>query len=178
MADDRVSGTRVISASAEAIFGVLADPTSHAAIDGTGWVCNALDSEPLTAAGQIFRMSMYNPNHPDGNYQMANQVEVFEPPNAISWEPGNRPATVPLASQAGSGATTSSPLVPRTPQLHQPVEQVGLVGHVAVEGHGSDPQALGDRGHRERLDALFVGHGKHLHQYLAPVDTRWPGHPS
>ena len=31
---------------------------------------------------------MYHPNHPDGNYQMANQVQVFDPPNAISWKPG------------------------------------------------------------------------------------------
>jgi hypothetical protein len=97
VADDRVSATRVITASAQAIFAILGDPTSHAATDGTGWVCNALDSKPLTAAGQIFWMSMYHPNHPDGNYQMANRVEVFDPPNAISWEPGN---------QAGDGTVS------------------------------------------------------------------------
>ena len=34
--DDRVSATRVIEAPAEAIFAVLADPSSHTAIDGTG----------------------------------------------------------------------------------------------------------------------------------------------
>jgi hypothetical protein len=39
-------------------------------------------------AGQIFRMSMYHPNHPDGGYRMANRVQVFDPPRAISWEPG------------------------------------------------------------------------------------------
>jgi hypothetical protein len=31
---------------------------------------------------------MYHANHPDGNYQMANRVQVFDPPHAISWEPG------------------------------------------------------------------------------------------
>jgi hypothetical protein len=31
---------------------------------------------------------MYHPNHPDGTYQMANRVQVFDPPHAISWEPG------------------------------------------------------------------------------------------
>jgi hypothetical protein len=46
------------------------------------------DSQPLTAAGQVFRMGMYHPNHPDGNYQMANRVEAFDPPHAISWQPG------------------------------------------------------------------------------------------
>ena len=68
MADDRVSATMVINAPAEGIFAVLADPAKHAAIDGTGWVRETLDSEPLTGPGQIFRMSMYHPNHPDGNY--------------------------------------------------------------------------------------------------------------
>jgi hypothetical protein len=88
MADDSVSETAVINAPAEAIFAVLADPAKHAAIDGTGWVRETLDSKPLTAAGQTFRMSMYHPNHPDRNYQMTNLVEVFDPPSSISWKPG------------------------------------------------------------------------------------------
>ena len=88
MADDSVSATTVINAPAEDIFAVLADPAKHAAIDGTGWVRETLDSKRLTAAGQIFRMSMYHPNHPDGTYQMANRVQVFDPPSTISWEPG------------------------------------------------------------------------------------------
>jgi hypothetical protein len=88
MAGDSVSATRIIGASAEAIFAVLADPAKHAAIDGTGWVCEPIDRAPLTAAGQVFRMAMYHPNHPDGNYQMANRVQIFDPPNAIAWEPG------------------------------------------------------------------------------------------
>ena len=55
---------------------------------GTGWVCETVDAKPLTADGQIFRMRMYHPRHPDGNYQTANRVEVFEPPSAISWATG------------------------------------------------------------------------------------------
>src|SRR5947209_12618125 len=88
MTDDRVSATRVINAPAEAIFAILADPAKHAAIDGTGWVRTTLDSKPLTAAGQVFRVAMYHPNHPDGNYQMTNRVQIFDPPSTISWEPG------------------------------------------------------------------------------------------
>ena len=91
MADDSISATRVINAPAEAIFAVLTDPAKHAAIDGTGWVCETVDSEPLTTAGQIFRMSMYHPNHPDGNYQTANRVQMFDPPSTISWETGYDP---------------------------------------------------------------------------------------
>ena len=78
MPDDRVSATTVINAPADAIFAVLADPAMHPAIDGTGWVRETVERTPLTAAGQIFRMSMYHPNHPDGDYQIANLVEVYD----------------------------------------------------------------------------------------------------
>ena len=92
MADDSVSATTIINAPAEAIFAVLADPAKHADVDGTGWVRGAdvgpLVAEPLTAVGQVFRMAMYHPNHPNGNYQTANQVRVFDPPRAISWATG------------------------------------------------------------------------------------------
>ena len=88
MADESVSATTIIDAQVDVIFGVLADPAQHAAIDGTGWVREPLDSQRLTAAGQIFRMAMYHENHPDGGYQMANRVQVFDPPSTISWEPG------------------------------------------------------------------------------------------
>src|SRR5688572_370730 len=89
MADESVSATTIIDAPAGVIFRVLADPAKHAAIDGTGWVREPLDSQLLTAAGQIFRMAMYHENHPDGSYQMANRVQVFDPPSAISWKPGS-----------------------------------------------------------------------------------------
>jgi len=88
MAGDSVSATTVINAPPEAVFAILADPARHAAIDGTGGVRETVDSKPLQAAGQIFRMSMYHPGHPDGHYQMANRVLVFDPPRAISWQPG------------------------------------------------------------------------------------------
>lgn len=88
MTGDRVSATRDIDASAAAIFAFLADPANHAAIDGTGWVRDNTGSELLTSRGQIFRMAMYHPGHPDGNYQTANRVHLFDPPSAIGWEPG------------------------------------------------------------------------------------------
>jgi len=88
MTSERVSATTTIKAPAETVFAVLADPASHAAIDGTGWVRESLDGERLTKPGQIFRMAMYHDNHPDGHYEMANKVGVFDPPRAISWQPG------------------------------------------------------------------------------------------
>jgi uncharacterized protein YndB with AHSA1/START domain len=88
VSEDRVSATIAIDAPAEVVFRVLADPATHAAIDGTGRVREAYDSRPLTAAGQIFRVAMYHENHPDGGYEMSNRVQVFDPPHTISWEPG------------------------------------------------------------------------------------------
>ncbi len=88
---DSVSATAVIDAPADVVFSVLADPATHAAIDGTGWVCGPVDSGPLAAVGQVFRMIMYHEDHPDGFYRTANRVRVFERPTAISWEPGYDP---------------------------------------------------------------------------------------
>ena len=88
MTNETLSATVTIDAPATTVFGVLADPASHAAIDGTGWVRESLDGEQLTKTGQIFRMAMYHGNHPDGSYQMANKVVVFDPPHVIAWKPG------------------------------------------------------------------------------------------
>jgi uncharacterized protein YndB with AHSA1/START domain len=106
MTEEILSATSTISAPAGAVFAVLADPSQHAAIDGAGWVCESVDSQRLTGPGQIFRMSMYHPNHPDGNYQMANPVLAFEPPHVISWQPGSlSQSTGELEFAAGSGVT-------------------------------------------------------------------------
>jgi uncharacterized protein YndB with AHSA1/START domain len=70
MPDETVSATTIINAPPEAVFAVLADPASHAAIDGTGWVRDSLDGQPITAAGQVFRMAMYHPGHPVGRVEM------------------------------------------------------------------------------------------------------------
>jgi hypothetical protein len=91
VASETVSAKISIKAPAEAIFAVLIDPAKHAAIDGTGWVRDPLDRQLLTASGQIFRMAMYHANHPNGDYEMANRVVVFDPPHSISWMPGYDP---------------------------------------------------------------------------------------
>ena len=86
-----MSTTTTINASAEAVFDLLADPSTHAAIDGTGWVRESLDGKRLTETGQVFRIAMYHDNHPDQDYEMANRVEVFDRPRAIAWQPGQGP---------------------------------------------------------------------------------------
>jgi hypothetical protein len=88
MTDEKLQASVTIAAPAEAVFAVLADTTRHPAIDGTGRVIEALDTAPLSRAGQVFRMAMYHPDHPDGTYVTANRVATFDPPRAISWQPG------------------------------------------------------------------------------------------
>lgn len=41
-----------------------------------------------SAGGADFRMDMYHADHPDGNYRMANKVQVLDPPRVIGWLPG------------------------------------------------------------------------------------------
>ncbi|MGE2712818.1 SRPBCC family protein [Mycolicibacterium litorale] len=90
MSNDVMTAKTTVDAAAEDVFAVLADPASHAAIDGTGWVREPLDPAPLSATGQIFEMAMYFDRPPDGHYQVANRVIAFDPPRVIAWEPGQR----------------------------------------------------------------------------------------
>lgn len=91
MAEQNVSAALTVAVPAAKVFAVLADPTTHVAIDGTGWVQEPLDRAPLTEVGQIFRMSMYHPDAQDGYYQVANKVHVFDAPRAIGWLTGYDP---------------------------------------------------------------------------------------
>lgn len=85
-----ISATLTVAAPPEAVFDVLADPATHQAIDGTGWVREALDTGPLTEIGQTFGMAMFHANHPDGRYEIVNRVTAFDAPRAIAWEPGQQ----------------------------------------------------------------------------------------
>ncbi|RJQ75418.1 polyketide cyclase [Pseudonocardiaceae bacterium YIM PH 21723] len=90
MAEEKVTASLIIGVPAERVFAVLADPSAHVAIDGTGWIQEAADPAPLTGTGQLFRMDMYHPKHPDGEYQVVNKVVVFDPPHAIGWMTGEQ----------------------------------------------------------------------------------------
>src|ERR1700730_13659941 len=88
MGTERAPASTTIEAAPEAVFAVLADPSAHADIDGTGWVHGSLDGDRITAAGQVFRVAMCHETHPDKHYKTANLVEVFDEPRAIAWQPG------------------------------------------------------------------------------------------
>jgi hypothetical protein len=62
-------------------------------------------------------------------------------------------------------------------QLDDPVEQVGLVGHMAVQRHGRDPEPRGDGSHGESLQARFVSDGQAGGEDDVSVDARRPAHP-
>ncbi len=80
--------TSTVAAPIARVFAVLADPGTHAAIDGTGWVREPVDRAPLTETGQLFRMDMYHASRPVGEYRVVNKVHVIEAPRIIGWLTG------------------------------------------------------------------------------------------
>lgn len=92
MENEILSATLTVAAPADRVFAVLADPTIHAAIDGTGWIQECVDREPLTRVGQLFRMGMFHTGHPDGDYRVVNEVVVLDAPRAIGWMTGTETA--------------------------------------------------------------------------------------
>ena len=105
---ETVSVTTTVDAPASTVFEVLADPAQHAAIDGTGWVRDALDGELLTHVDQMFRIAMYHDNHPEGDYEMANKVIALEPEREIGRKPGRPDRTASSSTADGHGITRSS----------------------------------------------------------------------
>jgi hypothetical protein len=77
-----VRAIRFVPAEPQAIFDLLADPSKHALIDGSGSVKGALDSAPeRLELGSKFGMSM----KVGVPYRMTNEVVEFEEPSLIGW---------------------------------------------------------------------------------------------
>ena len=82
MASNRtVAVSRVVPAPADAIFDILADPSRHAEIDGSGTVINARGGASRLALGDRFTMDM----RIGVPYRMANTVVEFEEGRRIAW---------------------------------------------------------------------------------------------
>jgi len=81
--DERVErGVRFVPAEPQAIFDLLADPTQHALIDGSGTVRDAQPGNPeRLSLGAKFAMSMKQ----GLPYKMTNEVVEFDEPNRIAW---------------------------------------------------------------------------------------------
>lgn len=82
MAEQMVSVSRVIAASPEAIFDVLADPARHAEIDGSGSVQKLRSEGARLALGAKFGMDMKFGLMP---YKISSKVVEFEENELIAW---------------------------------------------------------------------------------------------
>jgi hypothetical protein len=85
--DERYVVTRTIAATPAEIFAVLADPTRHKDTEPGDWVRDAVDTDPVTACGQMFAVNMYL-EQAGGHYVMHNLVTEFDEDRTIGWLPG------------------------------------------------------------------------------------------
>ncbi len=86
---------RFIPAPASAIFDLIADPSRHKDIDGSGTVREATTGSPRLALGSKFGMSM----KAGLGYSMESTIIEFEPDRRIAWQ--SRPPNGFLAKLAG-----------------------------------------------------------------------------
>ena len=82
MSEQQVSVSRVIKASPEAIFDVLADPAKHAEIDGSGMVQQLRGAGSRLELGSKFGMDMKMGPVP---YRISSTVVEFEENRRIAW---------------------------------------------------------------------------------------------
>jgi uncharacterized protein YndB with AHSA1/START domain len=79
---DTVTVERTIKAEPSAIFELLADPSKHCQIDGSGSVRDAKEGSTRLSMGAKFGMSM-KLGMP---YSMSNEVIEFDEPKRIAWQ--------------------------------------------------------------------------------------------
>ncbi|MGW5433478.1 hypothetical protein ACWET9_40905 [Streptomyces sp. NPDC004059] len=80
-----VAVSRRITAAAEDIFRILADPGRHPDLDGSGMLRGAVCDAAVSGVGDVFVMRMHYERY--GDYEMINHVVEFEPDRRIGWEP-------------------------------------------------------------------------------------------
>ncbi|MDQ2813340.1 MAG: polyketide cyclase [Actinomycetota bacterium] len=80
-----ITVSRRMSAPANEIFQILADPRNHLALDGSGMLREVASGTVIRGVGDVFVMRMYFTEL--GDYHMINHVVEFEPGRCIGWEP-------------------------------------------------------------------------------------------
>ena len=80
-------------------------------------------------------MAMYHAGHPNGNYEMANRVEVFDPPHAISWEPGYDPGDGNLRFGGWIWRYDLAPLGPSETEVSLSYDWSGVPEDVRQQGN-------------------------------------------
>ncbi|GAB3536914.1 SRPBCC family protein [Arthrobacter tecti] len=94
MTEKSITTSRVVDASAEAIFSVLSNPERHAEIDGSGMVQSDEKSDRITAVGQKFTMNQYWEKL-GGDYKTDNYVVGYDHNSLLAWktaDAGTEPA--------------------------------------------------------------------------------------
>lgn len=84
---ERLEVQRTIAAEPAAIFGILADPEGHVAIDSSGMLMSA-EGSPVTATGDTFVVHMDREalnDYPMGHYDVTVTITEFEPARHIAW---------------------------------------------------------------------------------------------
>ena len=110
MTDNVFTVERIIRASPEAIFDILADPAQHSLIDGSGMVqgCQKGELHPL-ALGVTFGMSMKM----GISYATASTVVEFEENRRIAWQTGPKGKLEPYVAgriwRSSSSLGTTAP---------------------------------------------------------------------
>jgi hypothetical protein len=84
-AGEPVSVSRRIAAGSAVVFAVIADPTRHPDIDGSGMLLRAVWRPPISRVGDTFTMLMRNDEM--GYYEITNHVVEYVPGARIAWEP-------------------------------------------------------------------------------------------
>src|SRR5262245_2618242 len=80
-----VAVSRRIEVPAAEIFAVLATPSRHLALDGSGMLRGTRTDGQVSGVGDVFVMKMYFSRL--GDYEMDNHVVDYERDRRIGWEP-------------------------------------------------------------------------------------------
>jgi uncharacterized protein YndB with AHSA1/START domain len=80
-----VRASKRIAAPPSRVFAILADPTKHTELDGSGMLRGAVTTRTVSGVGDVFTMRMFFSEL--GDYEMHNHVVEFEPDRLIAWEP-------------------------------------------------------------------------------------------
>ncbi|MDN5918225.1 MAG: hypothetical protein L0I76_24525 [Pseudonocardia sp.] len=94
--------SRSVNAPARQIFDLLADPSRHTEIDGSGMLRGVAGvAGPVTGVGEQFFMEMFQDAL--GDYQMANKIVAFERDRLIGWQPRMERAPKSAPDMVGHG---------------------------------------------------------------------------
>lgn len=102
MSTTQLRVSRIVNAPARRIFELLADPSRHTEIDGSGMLRGvAGGAAPVSEVGDEFYMEMHQDHL--GDYQMANKVVAFERDRLIGWQPRMERAPESAPEMGGHG---------------------------------------------------------------------------